>query len=125
MLKRLIQPLMATLFHNPRCSKSRAAVTLLTDRNIEFDIIQYLDDPLKESELLTILSKLTTHPETLVRTGDALFAEIGGPGFDLGDASVVATLLAENPNLMQRPLLVTDSAAAIGRPLESLLKIIS
>jgi arsenate reductase len=124
MLKRLIQPLMVTLFHNPVCSKSRAAVTLLGDRDIEFDTIQYLDEPLSESEIIIILNKLTTHPETLVRTADSLFAEIGGPEFDLGDAAVVATLLAENPKLMQRPLLVTDRAAAIGRPLESLLKII-
>ncbi len=94
------------------------------DRHIEFDIRQYLDTPLAESELLIILSKLTTPPESLVRTGDALFVEIGGPGLDLGDASVVTTLLAENPKLMQRPLLVTTNAAAIGRPFESMLEIL-
>jgi len=113
----------ATLYHNPRCSKSRAALALLSERSETFTTVRYLEAPLELSELLAVLDRLTTGPESLVRSGDDGFADLGIDAVRLTDADFVAALLAEHPRFMQRPLLVTDEAAVLGRPPEAVLEL--
>lgn len=112
------------LYHNPRCSKSRQALALLTESGARFATVLYLQDPLSRDELALVLDKLDRGAAELVRSGDALFKQLGIDEARLGDVRFVADLLAEHPRLMQRPLLVSDSAAVIGRPPEDVLGIL-
>ena len=112
------------LYHNPRCSKSRQALALLEVGGVQFETVLYLDEPLSRDELEAVLSKLDGDHSRLVRTGDALFKELDIDKAALEDAGFVADLLAEHPLLMERPLLVSESAAVIGRPPKSVLSLL-
>ncbi|WP_134325018.1 ArsC/Spx/MgsR family protein [Cumulibacter soli] len=101
-----------TILHNPRCSKSRAALDAAGD---DARVVQYLKEPLDEAQLLDLLSKLTDEPAALVRR-DRFFTELGLREEDIRSAEQVATLLAEHPRLMERPVLIRGDAAIIGRP---------
>ncbi|MFV0532915.1 MAG: ArsC/Spx/MgsR family protein [Cumulibacter sp.] len=101
-----------TILHNPRCSKSRAALDAVGD---DARVVQYLKEPLDEAQLLDLLSKLTDDPAALVRR-DRLFTELGLRDEDVRSAEQVAALLAEHPRLMERPVLIRGDAAIIGRP---------
>jgi arsenate reductase len=105
------------LYHNPRCSKSRAAESILQDRSVEFDTVRYLDQPLTEAELLELLAILDDPPAKLVRK-DPHFKDLGLNAADYTEAAAVAALLAEHPSLMERPVLVKGDRAVIGRPPE-------
>lgn len=113
-----------TLLHNPRCSKSRQALALLTDRGVEVDVVRYLDEPPTASSLARIVEGLDTEPRSLVRTGDAAFAELGTSPDELADAASVVALLAAHPRLMERPVLVVGDRAVIGRPPERVLELV-
>lgn len=108
------------IYHNPRCSKSRATLALLKARGIEPEVIEYLRDPLDATALRALAAKLALAPRSLVRTGED---EFKAAGVDLASASdeQVITLLAEHPKLLQRPIVETDTAARIGRPPEQVL----
>jgi arsenate reductase len=112
------------LYHNPRCSKSRQAKTLLEDNNINFETILYLNTPLTENELESILNNLSTKPIFLVRTKEKLFKELNINLEHLADKKFIAKLLSNYPKLMERPLLVSSNKAIIGRPLENLMELI-
>lgn len=104
-----------TILHNPRCSKSRAALQAADDHDAA--VIQYLKEPLTEKQLLELLGKLEDPPAALVRH-DALFKELGLSDADVHSAEQVAALLAEHPSLMERPVLISGDRAIIGRPTE-------
>ena len=110
---------MTKLYHNPRCSKSRAALELLQSRGIEFDVVNYLDDPPSESELRQIVKMLGIKPNELVRKGEKLYKELGLGDQDLSDKQWIATL-TEHPKLIERPIVVHNGKAAIGRPTENI-----
>ena len=112
------------LFHNPRCSKSRQAKKLLEEKNISFETILYLVNPLNENELERILINLTTNPKSLVRIKEKHFKELNINLEKLEDEKFVAKLLANNPKLMERPLLTAPNKAIIGRPPENFLAIL-
>jgi len=112
------------LYHNPRCSKSRQAKKLLEENEVSFETILYLVNPLKENELEKILNNLPTKPKSLVRIKEKLFKELAINSESLAEIKFVAKLLANNPKLMERPLLTTTNNAIIGRPPESFLEII-
>lgn len=114
---------MTTVFHNPRCSKSRAAVELLESREIEFDVVKYLEEPPSEKDLGKIVKMLGIKPEQLVRRGEKLFKELKLGDQELSDKQWIATLAA-NPTLIERPIVVHDGRAAIGRPLENIVEIL-
>jgi arsenate reductase len=105
------------LYHNPKCSKSRQAEGILTDRSVDFDTVRYLDDPLSEQELLDLLAILDDPPAKLVRK-DPYFKELGLDADDYTEPAAVAALLAEHPRLMERPVVVKGDRAVIGRPPE-------
>jgi arsenate reductase len=105
------------LYHNPRCSKSRQAEAILTDRAAPFDTVRYLDTPLTEAELLGLLDILDDPPASLVRK-DPHFKDLGLNAADYTDRESVAALLAEHPSLMERPVVARGDRAVIGRPPE-------
>jgi len=107
-----------TLFHNPNCSKSRAAKDLVTDRGIDVEIVQYLKKPPSKADLEAIVAGLDGEPQELIRTKDAKFTALGVDPADYVTADAVVALLVEHPEVMERPVLLVDGKAAIGRPLD-------
>ena len=105
------------LYHNPACSKSRGAKEILTEREADFDIVEYLKSPLDEGGLRRILALIDDPPAELVRK-DATFRELGLDAKDYVTADAVVQLLLEHPKLMQRPVVVRGDRAVIARPSE-------
>ena len=99
-----------TLYHNPRCSKSRAALALLEEKGVAADVVKYLD----------MFAKLGIESvRGMMRTKDDLYKELGLDNPDLDNAALLQAI-AEHPALLERPVLVTPTRAAIGRPLENI-----
>lgn len=111
------------LFHNPNCSKSRAALALLRERGIEPDIVAYLDQAPTVAALRSLIDKLGIRPRDLLRTGEPAYAELGLADESLGD-DVVIDAMATHPRLIERPILVKDGRAVIGRPPELVLELL-
>ena len=110
------------LLHNPRCSKSRAAHALLTERGAAFAERRYLEDPLSRAELASLRERLGRPASQWVRTGELAFADAG-----LGEHSDEAALLdaiAAHPILIERPILVRGARAVVGRPPERVLELL-
>ncbi len=114
---------MTTIFHNPRCSKSRDAVELLQSRGIRFEVVKYLENPPSEQELGQIVKLLGIQPEQLVRKKEKRFSELQLGDKKLSDQDWRA-ILAANPKLIERPIVVHDKKAAIGRPLENISQLL-
>ena len=110
-----------TIYHNPRCTKSRATLELLHSRSIEPKIVEYLKTPPTAKELKTIVSKLGIKPEELVRKGEDVYKEKFA-GKTMSDAQWIQALAA-NPILIERPIVVRGDKAVIGRPPENVEKI--
>jgi len=111
-----------TIYHNPRCSKSRATLALLKEHGVEPEIIEYLKTPPSEAELDRILSMLGKEPLELMRKGEAEFKE-HIQGKTLSRAEAIALMVA-NPVVIERPIVVKGDRAAIGRPPESVLDVV-
>src|SRR4029079_1982344 len=105
------------LFHNPSCSKSRGADSILQERGVDYETVRYLTNPLTEAELKDLLDILDDPPAALVRK-DPFFKELGLNADDYTDRDSVAKLIAEHPRLMERPVVVKGDRAVIGRPPE-------
>ena len=103
------------LYHNPRCSKSRHALAIMNESGVSFEEYRYLDLGIA-SEDLELLSSL----ENVIRTSDIKSDET----IDLSSQSAVAEVLTTNPRLMQRPILVSDGKAVIGRPPEEIITLL-
>lgn len=102
------------IYHNPRCSKSRAG---LAAAGPGARVVEYLKTPPSTEELTALLAILEDPPSALVRR-DALFKELGLTAGDVASAEQVAAVLARHPKLMERPVLVREGRAIIGRPVE-------
>ena len=112
-----------TIYHNPRCSKSRQTLALLEERGISPRVVDYLKTPPSAAELKTILKKLRLRPRDLMRKGEPLYAELGLKDRDLDDDALIALMVA-SPILIERPIVVSGAKAALGRPPESVLEIL-
>jgi len=112
-----------TIYHNPRCSKSRQTLALLEERGIAPRIVDYLKTPPSAAELKTILKTLGLRPRDLLRKGEPIYAELGLKDRDLDDDALIALMVA-NPTLIERPIVVSGGMAALGRPPESVLEIL-
>lgn len=110
------------IYHNPRCSKSRATLALLNERGIEPKVIEYLKTPPTAKELETLVKKLGIAPEALVRKGEETYKQKFA-GKTLTDAQWIQAL-ADNPILIERPIVVHGDRAVIGRPPENVEKLI-
>jgi arsenate reductase len=111
------------IFHNPRCSKSRATLALLQERGIEPEISLYLESPPDADELGAILQKLGLTARELMRKGEAKFREQGLADESLTEQQLIAAMVA-NPRLIERPIVLANGRAAVGRPPESVLDIL-
>ena len=114
---------MTTIYHNPRCSKSRASLEMLEAKGITPTIVKYLETPPNIDELTQVLSKLGLKAEQIVRKGEALYKELGLAEKTLSNEEWISVLV-ENPQLMERPIVVNGDKAAIGRPIEAVINIL-
>ena len=109
-----------TIYHNPRCSKSREALTILEESGKEFKVVEYLKEPLSKSELVKIFQNLKDDASSLIRSKEPLFKELGLSLNDKKTWDEWAKIIESNPILMERPLVVSGKNAVIGRPPESI-----
>ena len=114
---------MITIYHNPRCSKSRQTLALLEERGIEPTIIPYLDNPPSASTLKQILKKLALKPRQILRTGEAVYKSLHLDNDQLSDGELIQAMV-DNPILIERPIVVNGDKAALGRPPEQVLDIL-
>lgn len=110
-----------TIYHNPRCSKSRATLALLQDRGVEPVVVEYLKDPPDAAELKRILDMLGMRPRDLMRRKESAEAGLDHP--DLSEEALIAGMVA-NPSVIERPIVVHGDRARLGRPPEAVLEIL-
>lgn len=113
---------MIKIYHNNRCSKSRCGLELLQNSGKEFEVIKYLENPPTKNELISILKMLQISPIELVRKNEAVWKE-KYKGKTLSDDETI-TAMVENPKLIERPIVMNNGKAVIGRPPELILSIL-
>ena len=112
-----------TIYHNPRCSKSRQTLQLLRDNNIEPTIIEYLKTPPSVDQLESILAKLGLEPRQLMRTKEVEYRQFGLDSEALDHAALIQGMI-DHPKLIERPIVLANDQATIGRPPENVLAIL-
>ena len=112
-----------TIYHNPRCSKSRATLQILQDKGVEPTIIEYLKTPPNPSEIDDILNLLGIAPRDLMRKNEAEYKATGMDDDSL-DREALIKGMNQNPKLIERPIVLANGKVAIGRPPESVLDIL-
>jgi arsenate reductase len=112
-----------TIYHNPRCSKSRQTLQLLKDKGVEPEVIEYLNTPPDEATLGEYLTRLGMEPRELMRKKEAPYKELNLADENLDRAALIAAMV-ENPILIERPIVVSGGKVALGRPPESVLEIL-
>lgn len=105
-----------TIYHNPRCTKSRQALSILEEEGAEIEVVKYLENIPTEEEMLLLLAKLNIKPFDLVRKGEKIYKE-QYKKLNLNDHEWIKVML-ENPKLIERPIVVKGNKAIIGRPPE-------
>ncbi len=111
------------IYHNPRCSKSRETLKLLEDRGIQAEIVEYLKQPPTAAELQAILVKLGMQPRELMRTKEAEYKDNILDDPSLSDAELIEAMV-RIPKLIERPIVIHNDKAAVGRPPENVLAIL-
>ncbi|TVP87830.1 MAG: arsenate reductase (glutaredoxin) [Thioalkalivibrio sp.] len=111
------------IYHNPRCSKSRAALALLREQGIAPEIVEYLKTPPDRATLEDLIAKLGISPRQLLRTGEAAYRELGLADPELADERIIQAMV-DHPKLIERPIVVRGGQARIGRPPERILEIV-
>lgn len=114
---------MLKIYHNPRCAKSREGLALLESSGQEFEVIEYLKNPPSYMQLAAVIGKLGIHSIELVRKNEKIWKE-NYKGKALSDEEVVQAMV-DNPKLIERPIVIHDNAAVIGRPPEKIKEFIS
>ena len=112
-----------TIYHNPRCSKSRQTLQLLRDTGVEPNIVEYLKSPPSASEIKNILAMLKLAPRDLMRKNEAPYSERGLADESLSELELIEAMRAE-PVLIERPIVVSGGKAALGRPPENVLTLL-
>jgi arsenate reductase len=113
------------LYHNPRCSKSRATKQLLEEHGVEATVIEYLKESPTSNELDALCKKLGVEPQEIIRSNEKRFKELGLSMKDSLSRGEWLTILAENPILIERPIFVKGNKAVIGRPPENVLALLN
>lgn len=112
-----------TIYHNPRCTKSRQTLELLRNQGVEPEIVLYLEQPPSRARLRELVSMLGISARDLLRRGESVYKELDLKDPALKDSDLIAAI-ADNPILMERPVVVANGRAAIGRPPENVLEIL-
>ena len=110
-----------TIWHNPRCSKSRQTLALLQERGIDVEIVKYLDSPPNRDQILDVSRKLNRPLMDMVRTKDAAFKGLNLTS-DI-DTDGLLDAMAAHPRILERPVVITENAARLGRPPEDVLEL--
>lgn len=110
------------IYHNPRCGKSREGLAILKESKLPFEIINYLKTPLSKEELIEIIKLLAISPIDLVRKNEAIWKE-NYKGKNLSDSEIIIAMV-KNPKLIERPIVINNSKAVIGRPPELIKSIL-
>lgn len=113
----------ATIYHNPRCSKSRQTLALLRERGVEPEIIEYLKNPPDQERLSDILALLKLEPRALMRRQEAAYKELKLDDPGLSKEQLIAAMVG-SPILIERPIVLANGKAALGRPPENVLGIL-
>jgi len=111
-----------TIWHNPRCSKSRNALTLLEEKGVDTEVIKYLDSPPTREELVHMLRMLDIDARGLMRTKEAIYKELGLK--DVSNENRLIDAMVAHPKLIERPIVIKDGKAAIGRPIENIIALL-
>lgn len=113
---------MITILHNPRCAKSRQGISLLETYGAPFKVVKYLEDPISEKQLKSILKQLKMEPIDLVRKNEAIWKN-EFKNKELSDDALISAMVT-NPKLIERPIVINDSKAVVGRPTEKILDLL-
>lgn len=111
---------MTTIWHNPKCSKSREALALLEAKGEEIEVVKYLESAPSRDEITALLKKLGVSARELMRTKEDLYKELGLAKVE--DESKLIDAMAEHPKLIERPILIQEGKAIIGRPVEKVIE---
>lgn len=112
-----------TIYHNPRCSKSRQTLSILEDKGMEIDVIEYLQSPPDAATLTSLIKKLGITANDLVRKGEAEYKLAGLDKDDVTEDEIIQAMV-KYPKLIERPIVVNNDKAALGRPPENVLAIL-
>ena len=112
-----------TIYHNPRCSKSRQTLALLEEHGVSPHVVEYLKTPLNQSELMLLQQKLDLPITAMLRTKEKEFSEAGLEKPGVAD-DIILKAVAEHPILLERPIVTCDDKAVIGRPPENVLALV-
>lgn len=112
-----------TIFHNPRCSKSRETLRLIEERGLAPEIVRYLDDPPDTATLDGLLTMLGLEPRALMRKKEPEYKALGLDDPSLSREALIAAM-AEHPRLIERPVVIKDGKAVLGRPPERVLELL-
>ena len=110
------------IWHNPRCSKSRNALTLLEEEGVEHKVIKYLEIPHTYEEIKALIKMLSIDARALMRTKEDIYKELNLKEENDEDKLIIA--MVKNPKLIERPIVIKDGKAAIGRPIENIIELI-
>lgn len=112
-----------TIFHNPRCSKSRATLSLLEEKGINAKVIKYLETPPDKETLVLVLNQLGLDARQLMRTHEKEYAENNLADESLSQDELIEAMI-KFPKIIERPIVISDGKVAIGRPPENILDIL-
>jgi arsenate reductase len=112
-----------TIYHNPRCSKSRQTLQLLQEHGIDADVVPYLDNPPSKQQLQSLLTQLGLSARALLRKGENVYRDLGLADPALSDEKLLDAMAA-HPILIERPIVVHAGRAVLGRPPENVLKLL-
>ena len=111
-----------TIWHNPRCSKSRDSFNLLEEKGIKADVVKYLDNPPSKEELKEVLKMLGITPRELMRTKEDIYKELNLK--EVNDDEKLIEAMVEHPKLIERPIVIKDGKAVIGRPIGKVVELL-
>lgn len=115
---------MLTIYHNPRCSKSRQALEILQQQQLDITVVEYLKNPPDQAELKSLLTKLAMTPRQLLRTGEQEYKDLQLSQPTITDAQLI-TAMTQHPKLIERPIVVLGERAVVGRPPERVLELLA
>lgn len=110
---------LVTIWHNPRCSKSRNAIALLEEQGVETEVVKYLDAPPTKEELVQLLTMLGLSARELMRTKETIYKELNLQ--EEKDEDKLIEAMVANPKLIERPIVIKEGKAVIGRPIENIV----
>ena len=110
-----------TIWHNPRCSKSREALKLLEEQNAEIEIFKYLDEEITKEDIKNLLKMIGAKPRDIMRTKEAIYKELGLQ--DVADDEKLIEAMVEHHKLIERPIVIKGDKAVLGRPPQKVLEI--